>query len=104
MGEALADRPPVTSHADVTLVTRGVTVTALVEASSDDALTVRPIAGTQDWGPTAKTGDRVQVFWVGGYEERMLPAEVSDVDEGAERRWQLSITGPAGPSQRRRVV
>jgi c-di-GMP-binding flagellar brake protein YcgR len=38
------------------------------------------------------------------FEERMLPAEVKDVDDGGTLRWHLTVTGPAERSTRRTAV
>jgi PilZ domain len=105
-----AERPEQSSQADVTLVTRGITLTACVEVSSDFALVVRPDDGGRV-GQSVKPGDPVEVYWVSGYEERTLPAKVASVETGiaddgtaADPRWQLSPTGPAERSQRRKAV
>jgi hypothetical protein len=96
----------------VTLVTRGITLTACVEVSSDFALVVRP-SGGGEVGQAVKPGDRVEVYWVSGYEERTLPAKVTSVESGgaddgadgwSEPRWHLAPTGPAQRSQRRKAV
>lgn len=102
MTELDVGRPEVSSQADVTLVTRGITVTASVEASTEMGLVVRP---TDGWGTAdapVEAGDRVEVYWVSGYEERTLPAKISSVEDG--EFWRLSPTGPAERSQRRKAV
>lgn len=103
MIEADADRPEQSSQADVTLVTRGITLTACVEVSTDFALVVQP-SGGGDVSQSVKPGDPVEVYWVSGYEERTLPAKVSSVEVGEDLRWHLSPTGPAERSQRRKAV
>ena len=103
MSEPDADRPEESTQADVTLVTRGITVTASVDRSDDFALVVHPVAA----GPASeaiKVGDPVEVYWVSGYEERTLPAKVASIEESAEPSWTLRPTGPAESSQRRRSV
>ena len=106
--DAMADidvnRPPESSQADVTLVTRGITVTASVDVSDDFSLVVRPHGEGSAWKESVKLGDPVEVFWVGGYEERTLPATISQVETGEEPRWHLAATGPAERSQRRKAV
>jgi len=98
------DRPEESSFADVTLVTRGVTVTASVEVSSTGLVVVRPSAdGPPDAG-TIQAGDPVEIYWVGGHEERTLKGTVSEIDGGAEPRWHLSVAGQAERSQRRKAV
>jgi|1185.fasta_scaffold26989_2 hypothetical protein len=98
------NRPPETSEADVTLVARGITVTARVDVSNDVALVVRPSGEGSAWKEAVKIGDPVEVFWIGGYEERTLPARITEVDAGADPRWHLAATGPAERSQRRKAV
>jgi c-di-GMP-binding flagellar brake protein YcgR len=104
MDDVDVSRPPECSRADVTLVTRGITVTACVDVSNDWALVVRPEGEWAAWKGAVKTGDPVEVFWVGGHEERTLPAKVVAVEAGDEPRWHLAPTGPAERSQRRRAV
>ena len=98
------NRPPESSEADVTLVARGITVTACVDISNEYALVVRPNGEGSAWKESVKPGDPVEVFWIGGYEERTLPARISEVDTGEDPRWHLAATGPAERSQRRKAV
>jgi PilZ domain-containing protein len=103
MNEPDLDRPGASAHADVTVITRGITVPALVEIAGETTLTVRPT----DEGLGAvevRSGDAVDLYWVGDHEERTLPATVSAVEGSAEPRWRLSVTGPATRSQRRKAV
>jgi hypothetical protein len=95
-------RPEVSSQADVTLVTRGITITARVEASTEMGLLVRPASGWAGDDAPVVPGDRVEVYWVSGYEERTLPAKISSVEDG--ELWRLAPTGPAERSQRRKAV
>ena len=53
------DRPEESSSADVTLVTRGVTVTACVEVSSTDLVVVRPSTGGPARTDAVQVGDPV---------------------------------------------
>ena len=101
MTESDAGRPDVSSKADVTLVTQGITVTASVEVSSEMGLIVRPTGG---WAANApvEPGNPVEVYWVSGYEERTLPARVAEVED--EHSWRLTPTGPAERSERRKAV
>ena len=103
MSESDADRPEESTHADVTLVTRGITVTASVDRSDDFVLVVRPVV-TGAASEAIKIGDPVEIYWVSGYEERTLPAKVASIDESAEPSWTLRPTGPAERSQRRKSV
>ena len=98
------DRPDASTQADVTLVSRGITVTACVTRSDELALVVSPAGVGRAWHETIKPGDRVEVYWVSGYEERTLPATVSEVDNTGAPSWHLRPTGPAERSQRRKAV
>ena len=102
--DADLERPEASTQADVTLVTRGITVTACVDRSDESGLTVRPAGTGRSWDDAIKPGDPVEVYWVSGFEERILPARVASVDHSGEPRWQLRPTGPAERSQRRRAV
>jgi regulator of protease activity HflC (stomatin/prohibitin superfamily) len=104
MDDMDVNRPPESSQADVTLVARGITVTACVDISNDLALVVRPDGEGSAWKESVKPGDPVEVFWIGGYEERTLPARITEVDAGEDPRWHLAATGPAERSQRRKAV
>jgi hypothetical protein len=104
MDDSDVNRPPESSQADVTLITRGITVTACVDVSSEHALVVSP-QSEGSWLRTAVDhGDKVEVFWIAGNEERTLPATVVEVDDGEQPRWHLAPTGPAARSQRRKAV
>lgn len=98
------DRPEERSEADVTLITRGITVAARVEVSQERLLVVCPAGEGTAWKTSVRTGDPVEVYWVGGHEERTLKAAISEVEEGVEPRWYLAVTGPAQRSQRRKAV
>ena len=98
------DRPDAATQADVTLVSRGITVTAFVTRSDESGLVVHPTGGGRSWHETIKPGDPVEVYWVSGYEERTLPAKVTDLDHGPQSFWHLVPTGPAERSQRRKAV
>jgi hypothetical protein len=98
------DRPTEATETDVTLVTRGITLQAAVELSNALALVVRPTAETYARQIGARPGDPVELFWSTGVEERMLPAEISEVDEGTVLLWHLQVAGEATKSTRRRAV
>ena len=98
------DRPDASTQADVTLVSRGITVTACVTRSDDFGLVVSPTGGGRTWHESIKAGDPVEVYWVSGYEERTLPATISSVDHDGQPYWHLLPTGPAERSQRRKAV
>jgi hypothetical protein len=99
------DRPEESSSADVTLITRGVTVTAWVEESGTGVVVVRPTGGGPGWRESAvQPGDAVELYWVGADEERTLGGKISEVDGGREPRWHVQVSGPAQRSQRRKAV
>ena len=99
------DRPEESTSADVTLITKGVTVTALVEVSSTGTVVVRPTGGGPGWQESpVQTGDAVELYWVGGEEERTLGGKISRVDGGSEPRWHVAVKGQAQRSQRRKAV
>jgi hypothetical protein len=104
MTEPDPDRPEESSEADVTLVARGITVTAHVELSQTSVVVVRPAGEGSAWKESVKPGDPVELYWVGGHEERTLPAKISEVEEGVEPRWHLAVTGAPQRSQRRKAV
>jgi hypothetical protein len=95
-------RPEETGSADVTLVTRGITVTASVEVSSTGLVVVRPAGETS--ADEIQPGDPVELYWVGGHEERTLGGTLSSVDSGPEPRWHIAVSGMAERSQRRKAV
>ena len=98
------DRPEESGSADVTLISRGVTVTACVELSSTGLVVVRPSVDTPTNANSVQPGDAVELYWVGGQEERTLRGAVSAVEAGPEPRWHLAVTGQAERSQRRQAV
>ena len=99
------DRPEASASADVTLITRGVTVTACVESSGTGSVVVRPTGGAPGWDETpAQPGDAVELYWVGGEEERTLPGTISSVEGGDDLRWHVAVKGQAERSQRRKAV
>jgi c-di-GMP-binding flagellar brake protein YcgR len=104
MNESEVTRPLESSSADVTLITRGITVTALVDVSTEYALVVTPQGEGRAWKRNVHSGDAVEVFWVAGKEERTLPAKIVEVEERGEPRWHLAPTGPSERSQRRKAV
>jgi len=104
MSEPDVDWPEENSEADVTLVTRGITVTACVDESGASALVLRPTAEAYAASMSVKPGDPVEVIWVRGDEERSLPAQMSRVEREDGLRWHLTVTGPSERSQRRRAV
>jgi hypothetical protein len=99
------DRPEETASADVTLISRGVTVTAHVEVSDTYVVVVRPTSGGPGWDSAdVRLGDPIELYWVGGQEERTLAGTVSQVEGGGDPRWHLAVSGQAERSQRRKAV
>jgi hypothetical protein len=98
------DRPDASTQADVTLVSRGITVTACVTRSDEFGLVVSPAGAGRAWHETIKPGDPVEVYWVSGYEERTLPATIASVEHAEQPSWHLTPTGQAERSQRRKAV
>src|SRR3954454_1421270 len=94
------DRPEESSEADVTLVARGITVTAYVEESRTSVVVVRPAGEGSAWKQAVKPGDAVELYCIGGHEERTLPARISEVEEGIDPRWHLAVAGTAERSHR----
>ncbi|MDQ6850650.1 MAG: PilZ domain-containing protein [Actinomycetota bacterium] len=101
------DRPEERASADVTLVAHGITVTAAVELSGSGLVVVRPEGDGTAWKAAVGRGEAVELYWVGGEEERTLNGLVTEVEDGADggdARWHLSVNGPATRSQRRKAV
>jgi hypothetical protein len=98
------DHPEEQTEVEVTLSGRGISVSARVEVVGVDAMSVRPSAGEYVDQVVVKPGDVVEVYWKGEDNQRAVPAEVTDVEQGAVIRWRLRITGPAEDSQRRKAV
>jgi hypothetical protein len=104
MTEPDVDRPDESTEVDITLVGRGITVTARVERSSTDLLVVVPAGEGTDWKLSIRRGAQLEIYWVGGHEERTVKGYVAEVEEAFEPRWHLTVSGPAERSQRRRAV
>lgn len=104
MDQTDGSRPAVSAQADVTLITRGITVTARVDRSDDVAIVVSPLGEGTAWKTSVNPGDKVEVFWAAAHEERTLPARITDVEHGDEPSWVLAPTGPSERSQRRKAV
>ena len=102
------DRPEESASADVTLVAHGITVTASVEESGSGLVVVRPEGDGTAWKAAVGPGDPVELYWVGGEEERTLKGTLSVIDlgegDGEGPRWHLTVNGPATRSQRRKAV
>src|SRR3954447_6557429 len=98
---ARVDHPEEDAEAEVTLTSRGISVSTRVEQVSSGVIVVRPSAGVLVDRGVASVGARAEVFWNVGGETRALPAEVLAVEPGAAPRWRLQVTGPPEGSQRR---
>ncbi len=99
------DRPRVSASADVTLVSRGITVTACVEVATPELVVVRPVGEPSAWETSAvETGDPVELYWIGGHEEWTLAGTVLEHEDEADPRWHIAVEGPAERSQRRKAV
>jgi PilZ domain len=105
MTDPFLDRPEESASADVTLVAHGVTITARVEVSDVYTVVVRPSGNRAQWDAAEiKPGDPVELYWVGGTEERTLGGTVAKVEPGDDARWHLAVEGQAERSQRRKAV
>ena len=103
--DRFVDRPEESASADVTLISRGVTLTAQVEISDTYVVVVRPTGGGPGWDSTPiDVGDAVELYWVGGQEERTLGGTVTQIEAGEDARWHLAVKGQAQRSQRRKAV
>jgi c-di-GMP-binding flagellar brake protein YcgR len=98
------DHPEEQTEAEITLIGRGVSVSSRVEVVHDGAISVRPSVGEFVEQVVVKVGDAVEIFWKADDAQRALPAEVTEVEQGAVIRWRMRVTGPAEASQRRKAV
>ena len=98
------DHPEEQTEAEVTLVGRGISVSARVEVVQNEYVSVRPSVGEFVDQVVVRVGDAVELFWKTEDSQRALPAEVTDVEQGAVIRWRMRATGPAEASQRRKAV
>jgi hypothetical protein len=105
MTDPYLDRPEESASADVTLISRGITVTAHVEVSDVSLVVVAPTGDASAWeNADLQQGDAVELYWIGGQEERTLAGTISQIDRGDEPRWHLAVAGQAERSQRRKAV
>lgn len=98
------DHPEEQTEAEITLIGRGISVSARVEVVHEGFIAVRPSVGDYVDQVVVRPADVVEVFWATEDSQRALPAVVSEVEQGAVIRWRLEITGPAEISQRRKAV
>jgi hypothetical protein len=105
MTDPYLDRPQESASADVTLIARGITITAHVEVSDVYVVVVRPTGDATAWEThELQPGDAVELYWIGGQEERTLRGTVTQVEGGSDPRWHLAVSGQAERSQRRKAV
>jgi c-di-GMP-binding flagellar brake protein YcgR len=98
------DHPVEQTEAEVTLTGRGISVSTRVEVVQNEFISVRPSVGEFVDQVVVHVGDVVEIFWKTDDSQRALPAEVTDVEQGAVVRWRMRATGPAEASQRRKAV
>ena len=98
------DHPEEQTEAEVTLTGRGISVSSRVEVVQNEFISVRPSVGEFVDQVVVTVGDVVELFWKTEDSQRALPAEITDVEQGAVIRWRMRATGPAEISQRRKAV
>jgi c-di-GMP-binding flagellar brake protein YcgR len=98
------DHPVEQTEAEVTLTGRGISVTSRVEVVQNEFISVRPSVSEFVDQVVVRVGDVVELFWKTDDAQRALPAEITDVEQGAVVRWRMRATGPAEASQRRKAV
>ncbi len=98
------DHPVEQTEAEVTLTGRGISVSSRVEVVQNEYISVRPSVGEFVDQVVVRVGDVVEIFWKTEDAQRALPAEVTEVEQGAVVRWRMRATGPAEASQRRTAV
>jgi hypothetical protein len=98
------DHPEEQTEAEVTLTGRGISVSTRVEVVQNEFISVRPSVGEFVDQVVVTVGDVVELFWKTADSQRALPAEITDVEQGAVIRWRMRATGPAEASQRRKAV
>jgi c-di-GMP-binding flagellar brake protein YcgR len=98
------DYPEEQREADVMLTGRGIAVNTRVEFVHESVIVVRPSVGDFYEHVVVAAGNDVEVYWRGPQDQRMVPARVLAVEQGAVIRWRLEITGESEVSQRRKAV
>jgi hypothetical protein len=98
------DYPEEQREADVMLTGRGISANTVVEIVTGDVIVVRPSVSDYFDQVVVAVGNDVEVYWRGPEDQRMVPATVVAVEQGAVLRWRLQITGEAEVSQRRKAV
>jgi hypothetical protein len=98
------DYPEEQRDADVMLLGRGISVNGRVEIVTDGVIVLRPSVSDYVDRVVVSVGNDVEVYWRGAEDQRMVPARVVGVENGAVVRWRLQMTGEAEVSQRRKAV
>ena len=83
------DHPEEQTEAEVTLTGRGISVSARVEVVQNEFISVRPSVSEFVDQVVVKVGDVVELFWKTDDSQRALPAEITDVEQGAVVRWRM---------------
>src|SRR3712207_2998995 len=102
-------QPTAGTEVQLTPLRKGISLTGSVETVvsatlADSKLVVRPDAPQLAKAWAIEAGDRVEVFWRELGVGLALPTQVMNVLPGDDACWQLRVTGPAEPSQRRQAV
>lgn len=103
------DHPAVDGEALVSLAERGITVSSRVESVDGVVLSLRPSVGDFVEMKVVEPGNLVDVSWQRPEDQRSVPAEVVEIEQGSlERggvvRWRLRMTARPTVSQRRNAV
>jgi hypothetical protein len=98
------DHPEEQTEAEVTLPGRGIAISSRVQVVHVGFITVRPSVSEFIDGSVVRVGDPVEVYWTGEETQRVVPAEITEVEPGAAVRWRMRVTGPAETCQRRLAV
>src|SRR6476620_1179200 len=77
------DHPVEQTEAEVTLTGRGISVSTRVEVVQNEFISVRPSVGEFVDQVVVHVGDVVEIFWKTDDAQRALPAEITDVEQGA---------------------
>jgi|1186.fasta_scaffold596446_1 hypothetical protein len=109
MSDVGDDRPTAGTEIQLTPLRKGVSLTGSVESAQGatlvgSTLVVRPDAPELAEAWAIDAGDRVEVFWRVHGTGLAVPTTVVAVLPGDDACWELRVTGPAEPSQRRQAV
>jgi hypothetical protein len=98
------DHPVVDGEALVSLTERGISISSRVEAVDGVVLSLRPSVGDFVEMRVVEPGNLVDVHWQRPEDQRSVPAEVLEVEQGSVVRWRLRMTARPKASQRRQAV